>query len=480
LQNQQQEVLNNKLYENSFEWRFEFPSLLDDSGNFIGFDIVIGNPPYLKERDNANIFEPVNNSKLGLLYHQGKMDFWFYFLHLAIDLTSDNSIISFITSRYWINSQGAKKIISRVKDNLSFVNVVDIGKLKVFDNVVGHHMIHIYSKSKCDYFKYKKIENNIAEIAFDSQTENLSINFLLNKSVFVNHEIIFAPQNIRASVNKLGDFYDLSQGVVEASDKISSKQFKKVNRMDVNVGDGIFVLNSTEFESLGLSSLEKSFVVKYLDPNDVSSYKISPKVQKYLIYADKSLRLKIENNPEFSNLKNHLDYFSDFITSSNKPYGLHRAREEKYFNKKKILFKGMFQKNEVAIDKTGYYVGMSFISIIEKDKIYSLEFLNGLLNSKYAYHWFYTYGKKRGVGVDIGVDKLKTFPMPKRPETQIDKIVSLIYKNKIEGIPTTDLEQQIDTLVYKLYELSYEEVLLIEPDFGKRVSVEEYEKVIVE
>lgn len=97
---------------------------------------------------------------------------------------------------------------------------------------------------------------------------------------FSNHEIIFAPQNIRTAVNKLGDFYDLSQGVVEASDKISSKQFKKINRMDVNVGDGIFVLNSSEFETLGLSSLEKSFVVKYLDPNDVSSYKITPKNPK--------------------------------------------------------------------------------------------------------------------------------------------------------------------------------------------------------
>ena len=217
--------------------------------------------------------------------------------------------------------------------------------------------------------------------------------------------------------------------------------------------------------------------MKYLDPNDVSSYKITPKNQKYLIYADKSLRLKIDNNPEYSNLKNHLDFFSDFITSSNKPYGLHRPREEKYFKNKKILFKGMFQKNEVAIDKTGYYVGMSFISIIEKDKKFSLEFLNGVLNSKYAYHWFYTYGKKRGVGVDIGVDKLKTFPMPKKPEVQIDNIVSHIYKNKSEGISTTNLEQQIDTLVYKLYELSYEEVFLIEPDFAKRVSVEQYDTI---
>ncbi len=85
-----------------------------------GFDVVIGNPPYLKERDNAHFFEPVNNSDFGKKWHQGKMDFWFYFLHKSIDLSK--SEICFITSRYWLNSQGAKKLIKRVREELFFIN----------------------------------------------------------------------------------------------------------------------------------------------------------------------------------------------------------------------------------------------------------------------------------------------------------------------------------------------------------------------
>ena len=69
-------------------------------------------------------------------------------LHKSIDIVNGNGLINFITSRYWINSTGATKLINRIQNQISFVDVVDIGKLKVFDNVAGHHMIHLYSRSK--------------------------------------------------------------------------------------------------------------------------------------------------------------------------------------------------------------------------------------------------------------------------------------------------------------------------------------------
>ena len=90
------------------------------------------------------------------------MDFWFYFLHKAIELIKDKGVISFITSRYWLNSQGAKKLIKRVSSELSFISFVDIGKLKVFDSVAGQHMVAVYKKTKnIDSFIYKKLENDI-------------------------------------------------------------------------------------------------------------------------------------------------------------------------------------------------------------------------------------------------------------------------------------------------------------------------------
>lgn len=69
-------ILNNKKYKDSFEWRFEYPQLLDDNGTFTGFDIIIANPPYIKEgRMSKTFFEPYKDSP----YYKGKMDIWYIF-----------------------------------------------------------------------------------------------------------------------------------------------------------------------------------------------------------------------------------------------------------------------------------------------------------------------------------------------------------------------------------------------------------------
>jgi adenine-specific DNA-methyltransferase len=465
-----------------FDWKLDFPEVLNEKINKkVGFDIIIANPPYLKERDNSKIFTPVNKSKLGKLYHQGKMDFWYYFLHLAIDISSPKSTISFITSRYWINSQGAKKLIERVKENLSFSSVVDIGKLKVFDNVAGHHMIHTYSKNKRRFFKYKKIVNNIKAISQNENNEDVLNKLLGNEDVFLNSEIIFSTQDFENNYsNTIGNQYDLSQGVVEAADKVSSKQYKKVGRLDVNVGDGIFVINEIKLKSLDLNEHESKFIEKYLDPNDIQSYKIEPKGKKFLIYSDGNAKKLIENDKNYSTIKSHLVNYKEFITSSNGPFGIHRPREERYFKSKKILFKGMFDKNEFAIDEDQHFVGMSFISIIEKipNKGYTLEYLLGILNSKFASNWFLTYGKKRGIGVDIGVEKLRNFPLPNKPNHNLEKLVKQIISEKKNGAPIENLEFELNKLIFKHFDLKYTEVKAIDSEFS--LSEEEYKAISID
>ncbi len=474
---------NKQIPFDHFDFKLDFPEILNPhlaNGND-GFDIIIANPPYLKERGNAHLFQRVNNSKFGKQWHQGKMDYWFYFLHKAIDLSKSNGVISFITSRYWINSQGASKLIDRVRSSLYFTNVVDIGKLKVFDNVAGHHLIHTYSKNKRDQFTYKKLSNNIMAIVLEEETEDILIQQLSNIDVFTGNEIIFASQDLKSKFTTvLGEKYDLGQGVVEASDKVSSKQFAKIGGENVKVGDGIFVLNQTELEALNLNEYEKKIIGKYIDPNDVRRYRIEPINEKYIIYSDAENRQLIQADQRYSKIKAHLDQYKHYITSSNRPYGLHRPRELALFKNKKILFKGMFDKNEFAIDENKYFVGMSFISIIEKGNSngFSLEYLLGILNSNYALNWFNTYGKKRGAGVDIGVDKLRSFPMSTQPNKKVDILVKQVISRKASNQETYALEQEINNLVNKLYELTYDEARLLDPNFN--LSRQEYESIKLE
>lgn len=461
------------------EWMF---------GIMDGFDVVIGNPPYLKERDNAHYFGPVNNSSFGKKWHQGKMDFWFYFLHKSIDLSK--SEICFITSRYWLNSQGAKKLITRVNDELSFVNVVDIGKLKVFDAVAGHHMVSHFSKKPQEEFKYIKLSDDISAIEHGLSSKSIEVHMLKNSIVFTESNEIVLSNDYFSELNGielLGKLFNVSQGVVEAPDKISKKQFQSSSRSDIYVGRGVFVLNESEVNQIDLSSEARTILKLYVDPNNVSSYHIDYSGLKYLIYSDKKIKEEIRTNTELSKIKGHLDSFAEFITSSNKPYGIHRARKSEYFERPKIIFKNMFLYPDFAYDDKKLYFGFSFSSIIQKDSSYSLKYLLTLLNSSFAKKWFYTFGKQRGVGVDIGVEKLRLFPV--KILTEDSQAIFIQLSNIASSAKLTSdasfnaICGVIDGLVFQLYffehmqEKQIDILKFVEKDLVEVMQEQDFEKL---
>ncbi len=461
-----------------FLWKLHFAEVFEEKG---GFDVVIANPPYLKERDSKQIFNEVYNSSFGKKWHQGKMDYWYYFLHKAIDVVRDKGVISYITSRYWINSSGASRLIERVRRELSFVGFVDIGRLKVFDEVAGLHMVAIYKKDKSvSTFIYKRLVNIISDISENLPTENLQIKVLNNNSLFSDNDEILVEEGFRSFKGsiKLGEICEISQGVVEAPDVVSRKSAELGLVTGISQGMGVFVLSNQELNSLKLNQLELKTIKKYLDPKDVFRYGIKTRHKRFLIYSDKEVKEQIKGGKMLPHIQKHLDKFALYITSSNKPYGLHRPREKKYFENPKIIFKNMFVRPEFAYDKNAYYFGFSFSSIIQKDVKYNLKYILGILNSRFASLWYSKFGKERGAGFDIGVEKLRQFPIVQISSSDqkpfvnlVDKIIQITINdnyatNDKEQKIVRGIEEQIDKMVYKLYGLTSEEVKIVKDNVG--------------
>ena len=444
--------------ENNFmPWQLRFFDVFLEKK---GFDIILANPPYNREKDFAEMFEPVNKSNFGQKYHSGKMNFWYYFLHKAIDKTNDNAIISFITSRYWLASSGAKSLIKRIKENLFFIDVLDIGKVKIFDNVIGQHIITTYSKRKIENFTYKKISNNTNDIFANKNTDNLKIEFFNQNEIYKNNQINF-EKNIISYDNKyeiLNNLFSTSTGIQESPDKINKKQLTKLPNKNINIGDGVFVLRDDEIKKLNLKKDERNVLKKYLELSDVEKYKINYS-KNCIIYTSIDVINKIKKK-EYINLKLHLDKFKKYITSSNAPYGLHRPRNENYFIEPKIIFKCMFLKPSFAFDDSGFYLGFSFISIIQKSSL-DLKYLLALLNSKYGFYWFIKNAKLRGVGFDVTNDMLRNFPIPKindENKNQIQKIIKMVSKILKEN-PDDKLLNQIDEMIFKICKFNDKQII---------------------
>mgnify|MGYP003288730064 CR=1 FL=1 len=451
---------------------FLWHTWFSDVFNKGGFDIVIGNPPYIKELGNEKVFTPVINSSFGKKYHAGKMDYWYYFLHKSIESISKSGIISFITSRYWINSTGAKKIIKHVSEETSFINIVDIGKLKVFDNVVGHHMISILTKDTsrdtCKYFAISDDVKNIIKGIYTNQR------FIKREDLFINNEIVLENRIATNTTQILGDICNVAQGVVEASDKISPKMYKKNPLPNHHVGEGIFVLSFDEYSKLNLSTAEKSIMVEFEDDGCLSRYCVNYGITRKLIYADTQNRQKIATDVRFSNLKKHLDNMTDYITSTYKPYGLHRARKYSDFTQPKLIGPSMFVQPCYCYDDQNLFVGMSYNIITPKDGT-NLFFILGIINSKYAQDWFHSNAKHRGAGVDVGVDKLRTFPIASATKSQQQQIIDLVniilVKKKQDSQSNTSIEENaIDAIVYELYGLTDAEIKIIK-ECVKRIPI---------
>ena len=448
-----------------FLWHTWFGDVFNGKDGQDGFNIVIGNPPYIKELGNVEIFSKINDTSFGKKYHAGKMDYWFYFMHKAIELVCKNGIVSFITSRYWINSSGSKKLIKHISDEMSFINILDIGKLKVFDNVVGYHMVSILTKNtkheKCLYCAISEEVKNIENKIFDETR-------FIDKACIItnNYEINLFENCLEKDSFVLNDFCNVSQGIVEASDKISSKMYQKNPNPKHYIGEGIFVLSKEERYKLNLTKEENELIELFEDDGCIARYSINYNKVRYLIYSDIKNREKIANNKNYKIIKKHLDNVSEYITSTYKPYGLHRARKKSDFEQPKIIGPSMFVNPCYAYDDRNLFVGMSYNIVTAKSKT-NLFFILSLLNSRYAKYWFFKNAKHRGAGVDVGVDKLRNFPIPPATVAQQKPVIALVdkilaAKKQDPAADTSALEAQIDGLVYGLYGLTAEEIAVVE------------------
>jgi adenine-specific DNA-methyltransferase len=434
-----------------------------------GFDIVIGNPPYVKEYTHKDAFDGLRNSP----YYQGKMDLWYLFVCHNLDLLKEQTgIICFIATNNWTTNSGASKMRNRIIKDATIEKLLDFGSYMVFETADVQTMIMLFgnNKNNAQYnFDYRRITTpkatleDISDLLNAKQSSNneflhptiVKNNFIDQPLTFSSNEVEIILVKIKESQNfMLDETKEVAQGMVFPQDYLNKSNQKQLSFGQV--GQGIFVLSNQEKANLGLLPNEEELVKPYYTTKQLRKWLANTQNEEWIIYTDSRFK-RPENIAPYPNIKKHLDQFQSIITSDNKPYGLHRSRDEYFFKGEKII---ALRKcvGEPIFTYTNFdcYVSATFY-VIKSNRI-NQKFLVALLNSRLIAFWLKNKGKMQGNNYQLDKEPLLNIPILKPNDTIqqvfvtiVDYLLFLKKQTDLSTIYATYFEQIINGMVYELY-----------------------------
>lgn len=393
----------------------------------------------------------------------------------------------FIATNNWISNDGASKFRNKVTTKGRLIDFIDFGNYKVFTAGI-QTMVYVMAKDSepSQYeLRYGKLLDDNADLALVSdflglKTEMSTPNFErhtvgFNRQDFVDTYIKFIPPSVNKVVEKIkktGTFRladdEVFSGIDVMQDFVNKASVEKLGGK-FEVGAGVFVISSKEKAGRSWNKRELEIIKPYYTTREINRYYANPRNQFWVLYTGVQINRSITDYP---NIKKHLDQFKNIITSVNKPYGMHRTREERIFLGEKILSVRKCSQSSFAYVDFPCYVARTFL-IIKSNRI-NLKFLVGILNSKLIEFWLYEKGKLQGNLFQVDKVPLQAIPVKIARQEEQNRVINLVDKilvitkegDYLENSPkrakVCEYEKQIDQLVYKLYDLTNKEVDIIE------------------
>ena len=476
---------------NPFDWEAEFPQIMAAGG----FDAVIGNPPYRRERDYKHLMDEIASTPFGRRYRSPRMDFWYYFVHRGIELLRLSGVLGYIVNAYWTAGTGAHKLISALRNDAHIDEIFSFGKLRVFQKVSGQHMILLVSNAPRDS-TVVKIAQPDSEKTAQPFVEGLAPILVLEKTaeqLFCGDKVDLEPSQdeLLSKLDKwppLSEFGKVRQGIAENPASINRKTNAKYGN-PWEIGQGVFALRADEVDRLNLPPREKELLRPYWDLSDLGRYYIAEAPSLHLFYSTRSTCPDIRAYPT---ILEHLAQFRAIMEKrretrkgSNKWWHLHWPRDESLWRTAKVLSVQMAERPSFLVSTQPVYVSFSVNVFVPFSTTKEhLNYITGLLNSRLLWRWYQHHAKRRGVGLEINGNVLSRTPIrtidfdDPDDKARHDQMVLLVGRmlslhKQLAGASTPHAkaiierqiaatDRQIDRLVYELYGLMEEEVNVVE------------------
>ncbi|OOC18095.1 restriction endonuclease [Helicobacter pylori] len=392
------DALSGREYQNAFEWRFEFPEVLDDEGDFLGFDCIIGNPPYINTRELSKN-NSVTKEKYRQIYREvsGSYDIFILFILMGLRLQKVSNFAWIIPNKFTSTEYG-RPIFEKLKSENKIKSIIDVSDIKTFENASVYPILLI-GKNNSVYSEY-----------YIESQDDLSNNNLKERTLSIDRS----------------RFITMAQYGLKFQSGTTGFEAQK-----------IFSYIKSGYQQDSIPFAVSGSVDKYVcDTSRV------PYMRKCFKYPHISVKVPVA--------KTKIDFWTN----------------------EKIVIAGMTKIIEAYYTKTPLALGVGIYAIYDFCGINPLLIL-GVLNSSFM-SWYAreNFKDKHMSGGYLGLnkgnlEKLPMFELTKSNKPTADKIIALVdkilqSKEKDPKANTQKLEKEIDALVYRLYNLTDEEIKTIE------------------
>lgn len=440
------------IYKNSMEWMLEFPEILDEDGKFQGFDVVIGNPPYISH-DKFSHDEKLYYKEHYVSYSPFS-DLYCYFIERAMKLQKESGILCQITSNSYLKADYGRSLRNLIYENNCIRILINIEDFQVFDSATVNTAILISSLD---------VDRCSAYVVNKKMSAKTQFNDFIRENMFEYPQKAFSASSWSLVRPEL-------LAIKNKMDKIG-KSLEKLNtkiRLGIATGDNnAFVIDEAKREELISQDVHNNEIIKpILRGRDIKKYGY--------VFSDLYVILTkngIDVEQQYPSIYNYLDGLGDkFKKRGAKGKHWSNLRACSFlddFKKEKIIWIELTDEGKFSLCSDEIYLLNSAYFLLPPEGV-DARYLLGILNSKIIRFYLNLIAETSGVGTTRWINNfVKEFPIPVFPKEKEKYIIDLVnqiilLKQNDINTDTSEQEAEIDKLVYQLYGLTDDEIKIVE------------------
>jgi hypothetical protein len=455
---EKEEIVNNAIYHNAFEWRFEFPEVLDEEGNYIGFDAVIGNPPYVQLQSLGKIGKDYGTMNFETYTSSG--DLYALFYEQGNNVLRDKGLLCFITGSAWMRSNYGKPLRNYFNSKTTPLELIDLSDCEVFDSATVLTNIMLFQKGK-EQIPTKalrltrKDQKLLKELGNYFKTNYIEIEAFTDTAwIISNKELFEIKRKVEEQGVKVKDWeLTINRGILTGYNEafiIPTEIKEKLIQIDPKSSELLKpILRGRDVDRYSYDYAELWLVATFPSRNiDIEEY---PAIRDYL----KSFGKRLEQTGEKGSRKKTSGKWFEIQDS---------ISYWQEFEKPKIIYPNMTKFLPFTFDNNKYYTNQKCFIITGNN----LEYLTAFLNSRLFKICFEeNFPELQGNTRELNKVVFEEIPIKQVTSEQnqkfaikVNEIISLKEENP--NADTSDLEKELDQMVYGLYGLSEEEIKIVE------------------